>query len=741
MGYVIKDNEGLIITRLTDVGRRKIAEGNFNIKYFQVGDSEVNYSTLSTTYNQTDSYILEPAFNAQNNAGVPESNKNDIKYPYYLYGTSGITYGIPQNLTDIESVYNTATPLGFFSADTNNDCYNPYYSAQWVKNSFYKVNLSYFNGVDSQAVLVSDPSCFYRQNGQYVVGDYLILWVQPNPYYPSDCGCFDSRYPVLFYKILAINGLTLSLDRPLPNLQDLNYPSGFAKAFIISGDFSSYYDVPTPINYWSESVINYESLCTPYDGFVNIWNMNIVWSQNPIGLNDATYKGYENFNSRGYIGTKEYYGYMSSEGQVFQSTSATSQSTPVIYTSTTDTFYYNSAGQKIMIEPEDQSAIAIIHYTNNSILNFYGEKFADEPTGKGTQTIGMGSNFKLSLPWVMWHKSIYTNTKGLDLYIDPPGFASYDLMTPHYIQSTKSLSMNSPGIRYYHLWDTNETTDGTPNRVGKVFPDDKIIVIDDPELIAAMSYASNRNFTLPAPKLTTVQADNSTGNGIIFEGSVMYVSYLLEGPWNTLNCNYISKINAPSADCVIGTDGYDVNVSFGDEFPYINTEEGIGFSFNEFYVLYKVNDGVWKKIDFTQYLIDNGYYNNLNGSIDVQGLVDLSFKITSNDDEDGATTYNLGDYLSLPPRSDITKIGFGDEYAFYGRLETDITATIYTMRYLINLPQNQLINTSNPSYSSGEKYMSEIGLYDENKNLLVLSKLQYPIERVGIQQVAVKLDF
>lgn len=740
MGYIIKNNEGLIITRLTDVGRRKIAEGNFNIKYFQVGDSEVNYNTLLQNYNQSSSYILEPPFNGQNNAGIPESTKNDVKYPYYLYGTSGITYGIPQNLTDIESVYNTATPLGFFSADTNNDCFFPYYSAQWVKNSFYKVDLSNFNGNDSQVTLINDTNCFYRQNGDFSVNDYLILWVQPNPYYPNGCGCFDSRYPVLFYKILGINGTTLNLDRPLPNLQDLNYPSGFAKAFIISGSFDGY-DVPTPINYWSESVINYESLCTPNDGFVNIWNMNIVWSQNPIGLNDAIYRGYKDFRSRGYIGTKEYYGYMSSKGQVFQSISASTNQNPIIYTSTTDTFYYNSAGQKIMIEPEEQSAIAIIHYTNNSILNFYGEKFADEPTGKGTQPIGRGSNFKLSLPWVMWHKNSSNNQNGLDLYIDPPGFASYDLMTPNYIQSTKSLSMNNPGIRYYHLWDTNATSDGIPNRVGKVFPDDKIIVIDDPELIAVMSYASNRNFTLPAPKLTTVQADNSTGNGIIFEGNVMYVSYLLDGPWNSLNCNYISKINAPSANCTTGNDGYDVNVTFGDEFPYINTKTGIGFSFNKFYVLFKVDNYQWNKIDFTQYLKDNGYYNVTNDSIIVEGLYSLSFKISLTEYEDNSSLYDLSAYLSLPATSDTQKIGFGDEYAFYGRLETDITATIYTMRYLINLPQNQLVNSSNPSYSSGDKYMSEIGLYDENKNLLVLSKLQSPVKREGIQQIAVKLDF
>ena len=46
MGYIIKGNQGLVVTRLTDVGRRKISQGNFNVSYFQVGDSEVNYQEV-----------------------------------------------------------------------------------------------------------------------------------------------------------------------------------------------------------------------------------------------------------------------------------------------------------------------------------------------------------------------------------------------------------------------------------------------------------------------------------------------------------------------------------------------------------------------------------------------------------------------------------------------------------------------------------------------------------------------
>jgi hypothetical protein len=88
MAYIIKNTSGLINTRLTDVGRRYISQGNFNIAYFQIGDSEVTYDAVPTSasYNITDNNILMPAFNAQNDTGTPRSNKQNIKYPYYVQG-------------------------------------------------------------------------------------------------------------------------------------------------------------------------------------------------------------------------------------------------------------------------------------------------------------------------------------------------------------------------------------------------------------------------------------------------------------------------------------------------------------------------------------------------------------------------------------------------------------------------------------------------------------------------------
>ena len=108
MGFIIKNTAGLVNTRLTDIGREKLSQGNFNISYFQVGDSEVSYNTLPTSYNQFDTVILEPSFNAQNSSGIPQSNKSNVKYPYYVDGGAGNTYGIPFMDSQIIPVFNRA---------------------------------------------------------------------------------------------------------------------------------------------------------------------------------------------------------------------------------------------------------------------------------------------------------------------------------------------------------------------------------------------------------------------------------------------------------------------------------------------------------------------------------------------------------------------------------------------------------------------------------------------------------
>jgi hypothetical protein len=64
------------------------------------------------------------------------------------------------------------------------------------------------------------------------------------------------------------------------------------------------------------------------------------------------------------------------------------------------------------------------------------------------------------------------------------------------------------------------------------------------------------------------------------------------------------------------------------------------------------------------------------------------------------------------------------------------------MKYLINLATSQYVRSSNPTWSDGnDLYFTEIGLYNSDKELMMISKLQSPEKRQGVQQIAVKYDF
>lgn len=111
--------------------------------------------------------------------------------------------------------------------------------------------------------------------------------------------------------------------------------------------------------------------------------------------------------------------------------------------------------------------LGIIHYTNSSPANVYAEGFyLNTP--------------KLNIPTIMWHKS-QNGTMGVTL----SAYGNRKILTN---PDTGATSLN---VEYYDLADENG------NVVGKVFTELKIFVIEDQELLFAMSYKSNRNWTLP----------------------------------------------------------------------------------------------------------------------------------------------------------------------------------------------------------------------------------------------------
>ena len=750
MGYILKNTSGLINTKITDAARQKLSQGRFNIAYFQIGDSEMLYNKLSPTYIISNSMVLESGFNAQNMTGVPESNKQNVKYPYYVDGDGGNTYGLPTMDSVVSPIYNTAAMRGFFSADTSSlpTNWNVLVSSGYTLTSNFVVDMTSLDGTNT--VTVSANTCNVSQTVDPSPGDFVTI------YYDNLGNCTDdefmemsSCYPILTYRVVDYCDFVLTLDRNAPDFTNIDLTNVFSRLVVYPKQMTDLYDSLTPLNHYSDNIINFESVCAEDEFDVKIWNMNIPWSETLAGIDSALFKDYEQFGSVNYLGTKEYLGYMSNSGQTFFISNAYSAET-------TDTYYYNSFGEIIEVQPEEQKAIGIIHYTNQTIDLFYGEKFAFQPYDATFNNTGQARNFRLHLPWLMWHKNPEC-CMGETFWVDPPGFDTLELFENgvRYVQSTKNDDMNELGIRYYHLWDTNANPDGYPSRVGKVFPDDRIIVIDDEELLAAMTYKSNRNWTIPAPKLflSTPNTCNSLGDSQgVLTGSnqTMFVTYRFTNTsafTNSLHCNYYSKIQGPNNICN-PSDSENVGVRFGDDFPcltgYSNTYKQ-GFFGEKLEILcQKVTTGSrpepdkWKVIDFTSELSAT----TVNGYITKNALTGTTFVITNNL-YNSAPLYDLDNYITLTGEGETgQQLNFGDEYYFYGSLETDIQATIYEMVCKVNLSDTEFKTSTNPTWNVTTKpYLTEIGLYDDEKNLMIISKLQSPVLRQGIQQFLIKFDF
>ena len=727
MGFIIKNTAGLINTRITDTGRQLLSQGNFNISYFQVGDSEVCYNCAGSVQPST-GFVLEPSFNAQNSTGSPQSNRENIKYPFYFQGTSGSTYGIPFVGSINTDVYNHTGTLGFFTGNTSAPIV---YTAQ--TSSAYTITsnliIDYGECVSASTIDLNFDSCA-PTTGTPSVGDIVTIIYDGN----AGCGDISGNYPILTYKIQAITGstspFTVQLDRALPDF--INQPcAGFARTLIYPSGMTPFYDVVVPTDYFL-------SACSQTDE-VLIWNMNIPWSESPAGVIDTINEDYTQYGSVNYLGTKEYLGYQSVEGQYFANSTG--------LTANTDTFYYNSYDEPILVFPEYQKAIAIVSYTNQSINNYYGEKFAFQPYDPAAPgAVGQARNFKVTVPTLMWHKTTGT-TIGQTFYVDPQG---YDLFYPNYMKSKKDNDFNTPGMRYYNLWDTNPDSNGNLNRVGKVFPDSELIVFDDDEIVAAMSYKSNRNWTLPAPKLGLIPP-NICNTGLDTTGILsadteyLWVTYRFNSTafTDSLHCNYYSKIQGPSLDCSLTPQN--VTVRFGNEFPFM-TQECSGFSANKLILLAQKTIGdvspdpaQWVELDVTSELAGTTIDNYLTPS----GLTGTTFTI-SLDDYTGGTIYDLNQYIDIPMNGETNKLNFGDEYFFYGNIDTDIQATIYEMRYAVNLTDNNFVNSSNPTYDPtifNPRYITEIGLYNSDNDLMILSKLQSPVLRQGLQNFLIKFDF
>jgi len=296
-------------------------------------------------------------------------------------------------------------------------------------------------------VLYKAPT-YGKSGNEPKAGDLLLIkWTPHTGYYVYK----NHPSPYLWYKIITIksgtlakNGRHITVDRELPDFSMLGLSSGITVGAMIYYN-TIHYTGDTIANmssteYLDESVLSFlqNSQCPTI--IFPFWNMSIIFTEEIAGVKAANIK-YTQFKNKAF---GSFVSYIQNQAPIYKK-------------------------------------LGVIHYTNSSPANVYGEGFLlDSPV--------------LEIPTIMWHKSKKTEL-GLKLKAySADGNPMYDIADKNVNHGLRTA--------YYYLVDVNDTS-STPYSVGKVFLELKIFVIEDQELLYAMSYKSNRSWTLPNYTINT----------------------------------------------------------------------------------------------------------------------------------------------------------------------------------------------------------------------------------------------
>ncbi len=427
MSFILKNNPTIINIKLTNVGRQLLSRGMFSITKWAVGDSEIDYTFNSNiSFNAFAANILRPKDQNPNFTSFILQNSTDE--------TTNFT-ALPTVVSNTNIITNTATQRGFFQ--TISGVTNILTTPNMIRQADMQIFIITLTGGTTLKIRKS-PS--YLSNPyEPVVGDYLLIkWANPIITGGTVTTAVNLAVPYIWYKIeeyisgsLTTDDLIIKVDKPLPNYNGNGgsiasgafcYPNSNNRA--ISGDsIQQFYGMPYETDFVEESVIAFLENCICPVRDVPVWNMSIVFTNEVAGVR-PTDRNYSQYYTNAYGGFVQYI-------------------------------------EKIAPTVKN---IGIIHFSNNSPSNHYGEGFFQDTT-------------VLDLPTIMWHYET-GNTIGLELI--PVGIEKV---------------ITGMSVTYWDLGDKYG------NIVGKVFNDLKVFVIEDQELLFAMTYKSNRNWTLPKPSI------------------------------------------------------------------------------------------------------------------------------------------------------------------------------------------------------------------------------------------------
>lgn len=681
MSYIDKNSNIVISARMTNEGRRLLSLGLLTFDTFRLGDSEIDYSTLGSSYDIS----LENIIRAK-------AENPDLKTPLLPTANATSNYlSIPTLSPVILETLIEAPKLGFFQYDSGTTIQYTAYTETvcHVLQADTIINLAGITG--GTMISVSQAPTYGSNTYEPQIGDLMMVKMSNDELLTTQDQAvveLNTPVPYLWYQVesltgsLSANTLEVTVDRNFASFPSYTGSNYCWTTFYPLGTGATRNGLFSDGGYFSGGCV---------------WNMNNVWSYPIIGVNPATHETFNSYGSESYVGSKEYFGYTSEPG---------------ISGNTYDP----------LLACNLVPSISIIHYTNKDTCENqselkYGQKFYIDTT--------VPASPKLIIPTLMWHRNFSTSTIGT-------------IFSGTGMTQSVTLSGSNTTIHYTPLADSNG------NQVGRIYPELHMFTIDDQELVAALSYKSNRNWTLPTLN-TGVIASN---DGIIDATNTLYLTYLFEstsGYTSGLHCQNFVCVNVPSLDCP-PTLMQSVNVQFpAGQLPYLKVSGGTGWYADKFYILaQKVQTGTYP--DPTQWVMMD-YTSSINGHtvgnrIDPTNIEATTFNVTQSVYTSG-TTYDLSSFIKIPQTAESESLQFGDERFFFGNLEATGVTDKYRTKFVFTVPPTMFNTSVNPTWpnSNQKVYINEVGVYDVNKKLVAIGKMNLPIEKVSNATIIIEISF
>lgn len=495
-------------------------------------------------------------------------------------------------------------------------------------------------------------------------------------------------------------------------------------------DFSTGNNPVLTCQIFNDNIIE-SHLGTGYTTDPGIWNMNIVRTNTVMGTQLSVANGVSGYTTYGSIefnGTRNYFGFT-----------------------------------------EDTPAFGVIHYTNKWTGNTYGERFVE-----GT--------FELNLPGIMWYHNVnsyYNNDQSIPFTTLNSSGTTWGVYLTDFTGDTKYDPVTKSTYR--------DLIDGRTDKslvVGRVYHSLQVVLITDQELLTALTYKSNRNYTLPNFEASTsltpqigfyppgsisaTTLSGYTASPFIEDGFDYFVTYIMEndpytssssiGNAPSLPCGYIKKIDGLNSSN--GNKLYlKVRFPYSNSFPYMrddtelaSTNYGTGWNANTCQILINKQSSFagydiqnvpyteWRRIS-NKSLGGNGVYRasdyGLN-TIDPKLLNSYEF-IISEEDFNSGSTYVINTGLT----SGQSFLNFGDECFVYGTIKTGIASVVYKSSIQIYLDDTEVNSSINPTFDperDKSTYITEVTIMDEFQRVVAVGKPTYPIKKNNTRWITLKLE-